>query len=177
MLSTLMLEVISNQYQPLALQLDHHPLYAPPSMTLLKMVGDHSARLFQVKFQNSIMAIVTYFVNHSVIDGLPSGDFKSISSAAEYLARCEFVQHLEVSSTTLLLHVRGVCLPAMRKDRKYNLKLALNAKTFDIAYASCGCPAGKGPSGSCKHIGALCYSLSDFCKSTCTDRLQSWNKP
>ena len=116
-------------------------------------------------------------MNRSVIDGLPSGDFKSISSAAEYLSRCEFVQHLEVSSTTLLLHVRGVCLPAMRKDRKYDLKLALNAKTFDIIYASCGCPAGKGPSGSCKHIGALCYSLSDFCKGTCTDRLQSWNKP
>ena len=41
-----------------------------------------------------------------------------------------------------------------------------------------------GPSGSCKHIAALCYAFSDFCKCgsvpeflTCTDKLQSWNKP
>ena len=52
-----------------------------------------------------------------------------------------------------------------------------------MVYASCGCP-GKGPSESCKHIGALCYALCDFCKCgripdflTCTDKLQSWNKP
>ena len=48
----------------------------------------------------------------------------------------------------------------------------------DIVYAACGCPAGKGPRGSCKHIAALTYG---FCKifesQTCTDVLQKWNKP
>ena len=50
--------------------------------------------------------------------------------------------------------------------------------------ASCGCPAGKGPNGSCKHIGAFCYSFENFCTLgstpdllTCTDVLQSWNQP
>ena len=38
------------------------------------------------------------------------------------------------------------------------------------------------PSGSCKHVGALCYAFSDFLKCgpdflTCMDKLQSWNKP
>ena len=51
-------------------------------------------------------------------------------------------------------------------------------------YASCGCPAGKGPNGSCKHIGAFCYAFENFCILgstpdflTCTDVLQSWNQP
>lgn len=52
----------------------------------------------------------------------------------------------------------------MRKDRVYNLSLAMNPQSWDIVYASCGCPVGKSPNGSCKHIGALCYALSDFCK-------------
>ena len=50
--------------------------------------------------------------------------------------------------------------------------------------AACGCPAGKGPKCSCKHISALAYGISEFCKffeesesKTCTDVLQMWNKP
>ena len=51
-------------------------------------------------------------------------------------------------------------------------------------FAECGCPAGLGPLGSCKHIGALSYALADFCKArslpeykTCAEKLQEWNKP
>lgn len=51
-------------------------------------------------------------------------------------------------------------------------------------FASCACPAGKGPRGSCKHIGALCYALEEFVRleytrefETCTSRLQSRNQP
>ena len=50
--------------------------------------------------------------------------------------------------------------------------------------ALCGCTAGKGPSASCKHIGALCYALANFCSLgqlpgfvTCTGVLQQWNRP
>ena len=32
-------------------------------------------------------------------------------------------------------------------------------------HAECGCPAGKGPHGSCKHIALLAYALVDFCKN------------
>ena len=127
--------------------------------------------------------IVSYFVTRSVLDGLPSADFKSINSSAENLFRCGHIQHIEVCQTTTTLYIRASCLPEMRKDRVYQLKLILN-QSYDVFYASCGCPAGKGPSGSCKHIGALCYAFSDFCKSgstqeflTCTSKLQSWNKP
>ena len=53
-----------------------------------------------------------------------------------------------------------------------------------VNYAECGCPAGKGPRGSCNHIASLAYALVDFCKLTslpdyltCTDRLQQGNQP
>ncbi len=135
------------------------------------------------KFNNG--HIVSYFVTRSVIDGLPSGDFKSINSSAENLFRCGHVQNIEVNTTdSTLLFLKASCLPEMRKDRIYSLNLALNNKLYDIVYASCSCPAGKGPNGSCKHIGAFCYAFCDFCKCgnipdflTCTDKLQSWNKP
>ena len=128
--------------------------------------------------------IIQYFVTRSVIDGLPSGDLKSINLSAVNLFQGGHVQHIEVCSTATYLYLRASCLPEMRKDRIYKLALTLNSHTLDIIYATCGCPAGKGPSGSCKHISALCYAFAEFCKCgaipgflTCTDKLQSWNKP
>ena len=53
-----------------------------------------------------------------------------------------------------------------------------------VLTASCGCPAGAGPTGSCKHICALCYALEKFCEikrlrspQLCTSELQKWNQP
>ncbi len=54
----------------------------------------------------------------------------------------------------------------------------------EITFATCGCPAGLGPMGSCKHIAALCYALEEFSrlKTThefvaSTSKLQTWNQP
>ena len=75
-------------------------------------------------------------------------------------------------------------MPEMRKDRLYKLFLYLDAETYDIMGAECGCPAGKAPYASCKHIGDMCYALEEFSRFgripgflTCTERLQCWNKP
>ena len=82
------------------------------------------------------------------------------------------------------MYIRATCTPEMRKDRIYKLLLPLNLKTFDITAAAYGCPTGKGPFASCKHIGALCYAFVEFCSTgnladflTCTEKLQAWNKP
>ena len=55
---------------------------------------------------------------------------------------------------------------------------------MDILEAECGCPGGKGPTASCKHIAALCYAFLNFCEHgslpdflTCTEQLQKWNQP
>jgi len=57
--------------------------------------------------------------------------------------------------------------------------MSLDLKTFDVTAAVCGRPVAKGPSASCKHIGALCYALVEFCTSeklpdflTCTESLE-----
>ena len=134
------------------------------------------------KFNNG--HIVTYFVTRCVIDGLPSEDFKSVSSHGINLFKCGHVQSIEVCTASSPLHLRAICQPEMKKNKLYKLNLVLNSVTLHIMYASCSCPAGKGPNGSCKHIGAFCYAFENFCTLgstpdflTCTDVLQSWNQP
>ena len=128
--------------------------------------------------------MISYFVSRTAADDLPSGDIKSINTSAKHLYDCGHVQSIEVGFTNDSMYVRATCIPEMRKDRVYKLMMSLNLKTFNITAAACGCPAGKGPFASCKHIGALCYAFVEFCASgslpdflTCTDKLQAWNKP
>ena len=129
--------------------------------------------------------LVTYFVTRTADDGLPLGDFKSINSSAEKLFCCGHVQNILVAEDTVdTFFLRADCLPEMRKDRIYNINMKLDKKTFDICGATCGCPAGKGPKASCKHIAATCHALQEFSKikrvpdyQTCTERLQTWNQP
>ena len=128
--------------------------------------------------------MISYFVCRTAVDGLPAGDIKSINTAAKHLYDCGHVQNIEVGYTNATIFLRAICHPEMRKDRIYNLQMSIDQNSFDITSASCDCPAGKGPSASCKHVGALCYALVEFCASgkvpeflTCTDRLQQWNKP
>ena len=105
--------------------------------------------------------IVTYFVSRTVCDGLPAGDFKAINANAKKLFDCGHVQNIEVGTHNSLT---WVSLPEMKKNVVYKLVISLNTK-YDIEIAKCGCKAGKGPKGSCKHIGALCYALAQFCSS------------
>ena len=128
--------------------------------------------------------MISYFVSRTAADGLPSGDIKSINTAAKHLYDCGHVQSIEVGSANDSMYIRATCIPEMQKDRVCKLMMSLNLRTFDITTATCGCPTGKGPFASCKHIGALCYTFVEFCASgslpdflTCTDKLQTWNKP
>ena len=80
--------------------------------------------------------------------------------------------------------IQANCVPEMRKDRIYKLHLQLDSVSSEIISARCGCPAGKGPHVSCKHVAALCYALVEFNRirrlpdfQTCTDKLQEWNRP
>ena len=77
----------------------------------------------------------------------------------------------------------AVCLPEMRKDREYKIQMVLSPSA-EILYAEDGCPAGRGPTGRCKHIAAFCYALEEFVRLgftrpflSCTSRLQTWNQP
>ena len=81
------------------------------------------------------------------------------------------------------IYLNAVCLPEMRKDREYKIQVVLSS-SGKIIFAQDGCPAGKGPRGSCKHIAAFCYALEEFVRlgftrtfQSCTARLQTWNQP
>lgn len=128
--------------------------------------------------------MITYFVSRNVVDGMAAGDFKSIDSAANNLFGGGHVQNIEIGESKHYIYIKCNCLPEIRKDRVYKTLLSLHNSGYDIATACCGCPAGKGPTASCKHIGALCYALASFCKlrtlpdfMTCTEQLQEWNRP
>ena len=82
------------------------------------------------------------------------------------------------------LTIRAVCLPEMKKNHTYKIEIVQHASSNDIISAKCGCPAGCGPKGSCKHIAAVCYALEEFhrIKTTkefiaSTSKLQEWNRP
>ena len=106
--------------------------------------------------------IVTYFVSRTVADKLLAADFKAINKSAESLFRCGHVQAIQVCSTDDYLFVKANCIPEMRMDKVYHVHMALSEDGYDVTHAECGCPAGIGPLGSCKHIGALAYALVDF---------------
>ena len=109
-------------------------------------------------FSNS--QIITYFVTRTSIDSLPANDLKAINNSAQYLFKCSHVQYIKVANENNL-YIRAKCIPEMKKNLIYKINL-LNKETLDIAQTECGCPAGKGPHASYKHIAALCYALEEF---------------
>ena len=117
------------------------------------------------------------------VDGMPASDVKAINSSALNLFCFGHIQDIKVCSDNYMC-IQAKCLPEMRKDHIYKLFLFIDLDTSDIVAAKCDCPAGKDPCASCKHIGALCYTLQRFSRFghlpdflTCTDKLQQWNRP
>ena len=100
-----------------------------------------------------------------VCDGSSCTDFKSINQSAIDLFHCGHLQQVEIAESNATLWIQANCLPQMRKDKTYKVVLSLLSGKWDIIGASCGCPAGKGPRATCKHIGGLCYLLQSFCEN------------
>ena len=128
--------------------------------------------------------MLRYFIERRAKDEESNKDYKHVCSGAYGLWKHGHIQKIELASDADYVHIRADCLPEMKKNTTYKLKLSLT-KTGDIVYASCTpCPAGKGPFASCKHLATLCYALEEFNRikslrefQTCTDRLQAWNQP
>ena len=59
--------------------------------------------------------------------------------------------------------VKAVCLPKITSDRVFTLRLNMEADTAGITFAECGCPAGRGPHRSCKHVTALLLCRRGVC--------------
>lgn len=78
----------------------------------------------------------------------------------------------------------GIVNAEMRKHLSYNVKLVLNQSTGDIVNSACECPAGAGPTATCKHLVSSLQVLALFVSTgelvidkSCTEKLQSFKKP
>ena len=133
--------------------------------------------------QFTIANMTNYFIGRVAIDGKPAMDYKNMNSHAFPLYKAGHIQSILVEYRDTVYNVRCACLPEMKKDTLYEINISLDG-SGDIVRASCACPAGAGPFGSCKHICALCYALEEFCRikevrppESCTSQIQQWNKP
>lgn len=132
----------------------------------------------------SLVNMVSYFVSRKVSDGQEAGDFKNINNRSYPLFKAGHIQRIKViKGNDDKVYLVGVCLPEMRKYREYKIRVTLSP-SGDTVSAEDGCPAGKGPHGSCKHIASFCYALEEFVRlgftrpfQSCTSRLQTWNQP
>ena len=124
--------------------------------------------------------ITDYFISRVATDGQPTNDYNShaypLFKAGHIQSICVAMQHYNYINSC-------VCLPEMKKDILYNIKLITIDSSGVVPTASCGCPVGAGPKGSCKNIFALCYAVKDYCRimklrsQSCTSQLQKWNQP
>ena len=136
----------------------------------------------------SMSNIIDYFVLRKACDKESTNDFKNLLGKSYPLFKCGHVQSIKFhdgpDSDPDKTYLCCKCLPEMKKNVEYKLKIVLRKSDGKILYASCGCIAGKGPNGSCKHIGSFCYAIEEFVELgfsrgyvSCTSKLQEWNKP
>ncbi len=132
----------------------------------------------------TMVHITNYFIERLTSDGKAAKDFKSVNKKAYPLFKDGHVQSIKACTDDQRCTYKSICLPEMKKNITYSITLTVNRINGDILSAVCGCPAGLGPTGSCKHIAALCYALEEFSRirttndyTACTSKLQEWNQP
>ena len=131
--------------------------------------------------------LTDYFVHCKDRDGLERQDWKSLNSGGYKLFAEGHVQDVMIKISNGDCLLKASCLPEMKKDKKYTVSVTINHQSTSIIEATCCCPAGCGPHGSCKHIAALCFSIESFVRArdisldlgeeACTAALQKWNQP
>ena len=109
----------------------------------------------------TVANLTNYFVTRIACDGKPANDLKNVNSRAYPLFKAGHIQSIFITCKDTSHDIRCTCLPEMKKDTLYKISLTLDSAA-DITHATCACPAGSGPFGSCKHISALCYALEEF---------------
>ena len=126
--------------------------------------------------------MMEYFIHRQASDGIPNSDFKDINSTAFPLFKAGHVQSVLHKDNNILLECK--CFPEMKKTTTYGVRVALDRSSNEIVCARCGCPAGRGPTCCCKHLGAFCYFLEEFCrthnireKTTSTSSIQQYHQP
>ena len=95
----------------------------------------------------NIQNIVSYFIERKAQDNESNKDCKNVSNKAFSLFQHGHIQKLEIARDDYeKVHFRCDCLPEMKKNLKYNVKLSLcnnGGHEGEITFASCACPAAE----------------------------------
>ena len=83
-----------------------------------------------------------------------------------------------------VLYISGIVEAEMKSKTTYSLKIVIDGVTGEVWQGHCECPAGTGPTATCKHIVAVLLILVKFAqegilqvKLSCTETLQTFKKP
>jgi len=133
----------------------------------------------------TIENVLDYLIYRKEEDCLRAEDWKNFKTGGFKLFKEGHVQNIMVSHKGAVFEIECKCLPEMKKDRVYEIKVEISTNTSSVHLAECSCPAGKGPHGSCKHIAATLFALENFYETyqeedddvSCTSKLQVWNQP
>ena len=86
---------------------------------------------------------MSYFIERKAKGNESNKDYKNVSSKAFGLFRHGHIQQLEIAwDEDEKVHFRCHCLPEMKKNLKYNVKLSLcniGEHEGEITFASCSC--------------------------------------
>ena len=132
----------------------------------------------------TIENVLDYLIYRKEEDCLRAEDWKSFKAGGFKLFKEGHVQNIMISQQGTVFGVECKCLPEMKKDRVYKIKVEISTHTSSVHLAECSCPAGKEPHGSCKHIAATLFALESFYDTyqqeddnlSCTSKLQLWNQ-
>ena len=149
----------------------------------LGKLTDHPEAMPQFTIEN----VIDYLINRKENDCMRAEDWKSFKAGGYKLFKEGHVQKIMITQHDSVFGITCSCLPEMKKDRVYKIKINLLTNSSEVCLAECSCPAGRGPHGSCKHIAATLFALENFNTIreeiqdddtiTCTSKLQTWNQP
>ncbi|XP_065184332.1 uncharacterized protein LOC135825249 [Sycon ciliatum] len=129
--------------------------------------------------------MVAYFIYGQSTDGSRM-NFKAVNEHALLLFSNGLVQAIKGAvdpEEQGTMYLRCIVLAEMKQQKTYTLYMKLD-RYAEVLYAECGCPAGRPPHASCKHLAAFAYALEEFVRLgyhrsalTCTEEASKWNVP
>ena len=136
--------------------------------------------------------ITEYVLWRQALDDEPNEDISAIANGekmiSEVLALSYFLQPAAPTTSSeepssSLLYLTGIVRAEMKKKNTYNLKIVLDGNG-EVLQSHCEGPAGRGPTGTCKHVVAVLLMLVKFVEEdtllvqlSCTEQLQTFKRP
>ena len=150
--------------------LEHSVSHAQDPSTTIQLLSSSIAWKPLVELHTAIPSfgiknIIDYFIFRNNSDGLEQQDWKNINSGSYKLFKEGHIHDTFAGLSHDTSFIRAKCFPEMKNDCVYEVKLQININTSNVKVAECTCPAGRGPTGSCKHLAALCFAVEDFVRT------------